>query len=663
MIKLENLNFALVIHNHQPVDNKDEVIEMIYNKSYLPFIDLLSDHPQIKANLHYTGSLLDWLESFHPEFISKINTLVAHGQVEILGGGYYEPILSVIPDTDSIGQITALREKISRLFGATPKGCWMAERAWEPQLTEILERSKVSYTLLDEVMLSLSGIEDSFKPYLVESRGMYATIFPILRILRKSIPYRSTRTIMNYLKGVSSKDGRLAVYADDGEKFGAWPNSYERVYGTGWLESFLSAIESNSEWLNTVHLSNFLKQNPPQNRTYLSCASYPELMEWSLPPSSNSENAKGFWRLFLTKYPESARMYSKMLRTSAAVHSLGSKVSNHMLHELWKGQCNDAYWHGVFGGLYLSMLRRITYSHLIEAQKLVEKAKYNGNKFIAISKTRFDGFEEFLIDSNDLGMVASPKFGGSLVELDYKPKSVNLFDTLARRQERYHNEIEENNSSSGRKMRSIHSNMVSKEKGLRKFLVYEIGPRYSFLDYVLKDGTSPSTEIRKQLQSNSPYEAYTSRTSKTQRSASIQFSRSFKLNGKSIEIKKQIDITNESNELRVGWKITRDDDLRAYTFSPEINLGSLGDETFAARNLNSKITKRSEAITFAYPETGVRVDLDFGSPVEVWRLPINTVSKSESGYERTLQCVSVMPRYSLESSRTLNVEVLMRITH
>lgn len=651
---MKPLDFALVIHNHQPVDNKNEVIETIYKKSYLPFIEILSKYPQVKVSLHYTGSLLDWLEFFHPELIGKIRSLVARGQVEILGGGYYEPILSVIPDSDSTGQLIELNQKITKLFGIQPNGCWMAERAWEPQLPEILDRAKIKYTLLDEVMLSLSGIDDSgcFEPYLVESRGKYTTVFPILRTLRKSIPYESVGTIFKYLKQVATTGGRLAVYADDGEKFGAWPNSFEVVYKRGWLESFLSSIEKSSEWLNTVLLSDYLKRKPPETRTYLSCASYPELMEWSLPASSDLEAGKGFWRLFLAKYPESARMYSKMLRTSEAVHSLGGEASSQMLNELWKGQCNDAYWHGVFGGLYLSMLRRITYTHLIEAQKMVETARHKASDFIEISKSSFDGHEEFLVNSETLGILASPKYGGSLVELDYKPKSVNLFDNLARRQERYHVEVHDKNKrNSSRRLRSIHSQMAAKEKGLRDLLVFENGPRFSFLDHILKENAMPSDiQSKKNVELCPPYGSYIAKTEESAESANIDFTRTCKLPGDEIVLRKRYEMRKNSSDIEVSWSIACSGE-QSYVFSPEINLSSLGDQNFAEKNSEPVVLKQKRHLELLYPEIGARVDFDFGLPVDVWQFPINTVSKSESGYERTLQCVSIMPRYEFGSGR------------
>ena len=61
------MQFALVIHNHQPVGNRDDIIEEIYMQCYLPFLQKLTEYPAIKVNLHYTGFLLEWFEEHHPE--------------------------------------------------------------------------------------------------------------------------------------------------------------------------------------------------------------------------------------------------------------------------------------------------------------------------------------------------------------------------------------------------------------------------------------------------------------------------------------------------------------------------------------------------------------------------------------------------------------------
>jgi alpha-amylase/alpha-mannosidase (GH57 family) len=84
---------ALLIHAHQPVGNFDDVIERAYQQCYSPFVQVLERHPSIRMGLHYSGALLEWLERAHPEYFEQLRVLVKRGQVEIVGGGFYEPIL------------------------------------------------------------------------------------------------------------------------------------------------------------------------------------------------------------------------------------------------------------------------------------------------------------------------------------------------------------------------------------------------------------------------------------------------------------------------------------------------------------------------------------------------------------------------------------------
>ena len=88
------ISLALAIHNHQPVGNFGWVFDEVYEKAYEPMVAALERHPGISLSLHYTGSLLDWLRTNRPEFIGRLQALVERGQVEILGGGYYEPVLA-----------------------------------------------------------------------------------------------------------------------------------------------------------------------------------------------------------------------------------------------------------------------------------------------------------------------------------------------------------------------------------------------------------------------------------------------------------------------------------------------------------------------------------------------------------------------------------------
>ena len=128
------ISFILALHNHQPVGNLPEVFTRAFDEAYAPFVDVLYRYPSIKAVLHYSGVLLEWIEKNNPSFLSTLREMVERGQVEIMGGGYYEPILPIIPDSDKKGQILKLSRFLQDRLGASVEGMWLTERIWEPYL-------------------------------------------------------------------------------------------------------------------------------------------------------------------------------------------------------------------------------------------------------------------------------------------------------------------------------------------------------------------------------------------------------------------------------------------------------------------------------------------------------------------------------------------------
>src|ERR1017187_3276190 len=155
-----SIHLGLLLHNHQPVGNFPWVIDQVYMEAYLPLITALERHPAIRLSLHYTGSLLDWFEETHPEFLQRIALLVQRNQVEMVSGGYYEPILPSIPDADKVGQIRRMTERVQRDFGTQATGMWIAERVWEPGLPRFLREAGIEWTILDDIHFNNVGLED-----------------------------------------------------------------------------------------------------------------------------------------------------------------------------------------------------------------------------------------------------------------------------------------------------------------------------------------------------------------------------------------------------------------------------------------------------------------------------------------------------------------------
>ena len=162
-------NFIFCVHNHQPVGNFGHVIEDSYKDAYLPFLKAVEKQPSIKLSFHITGYLLDWLLQNHSPYIDMLHEMVKKGQVEIMGGGYYEPILAVIPPKDRVGQIRMMSDKLEAVFGKRPRGMWLAERIWEPQLPRYLKEAGMEYVVVDDYHFVKAGMKKE------ELAGYYIT--------------------------------------------------------------------------------------------------------------------------------------------------------------------------------------------------------------------------------------------------------------------------------------------------------------------------------------------------------------------------------------------------------------------------------------------------------------------------------------------------------
>src|SRR4030095_11207811 len=167
------LDFCFGIHNHQPIGNFDGVLRETTELAYQPFPARRKPRPELRLTVHGTGSLLEWLREHARPTFDLLGEVVASGRVELLTGGYYEPILAILPDADKRGQIQRLSEFLAREFGVRPRGMWLAERVCEPHLARALHEAGVEYVLVDDRHFALTGLdpEDLAGYYLTEEQG------------------------------------------------------------------------------------------------------------------------------------------------------------------------------------------------------------------------------------------------------------------------------------------------------------------------------------------------------------------------------------------------------------------------------------------------------------------------------------------------------------
>ncbi len=128
------IRLILALHNHQPVGNFDHIFQQAFEDSYNPFLEVFSRYESLKMSLHVSGSLMEWLAANQPAYIDRLAELVDRGQIEIIGGAFFEPILAMIPGRDRIGQIRSYTRWLQNRLGATVRGMWIPERVWEQSL-------------------------------------------------------------------------------------------------------------------------------------------------------------------------------------------------------------------------------------------------------------------------------------------------------------------------------------------------------------------------------------------------------------------------------------------------------------------------------------------------------------------------------------------------
>ncbi|HKQ87806.1 MAG TPA: alpha-amylase/4-alpha-glucanotransferase domain-containing protein [Candidatus Acidoferrales bacterium] len=508
---MAKFQLVLFLHAHQPVGNFDDVIERAYQDSYRPFIEVLSEHPAIHVGLHYSGPLLEWAERAHPEYFDKLRGLVERGQVEMVGGGFYEPVLIAIPERDRQEQLTRLADYVEKHFTKRPTGAWLTERVWEPQLPSSLAQADVKYTLVDDNHFLGAGFETEqlYGYYTAENMGHVVRLIPGLKILRYTIPFRPPEDTIQFLREASATHpGGFAAMGDDLEKLGSWPETHKHCYDDGWVTNFFSEIEKCADWLETATPSMAMVARPAQGRADLPTASYTEMMEWSLPtrariryhnlvkefesrPEALPFLRGGTWRNFFSKYSEANLLHAKMLHVSDKVHAFARRKAKSAVDaidageattSLLRGECNDPYWHGVFGGLYMPHLRTAAWRALSHAEALVDARTHKQAEYAEADRLDFDadGNDEICLTSSEYSALIQPSDGGTLSALDLRKTNVPLINSLMRRLEAYHDAVRKTKSIVPEHFVSIHDEIRAKEANLDKWLTYDRWRRNSF---------------------------------------------------------------------------------------------------------------------------------------------------------------------------------------
>jgi alpha-amylase len=379
------------------------------------------------------------------------------------------------------------------------------------------------------------------------------------------------------------------------------------------------------------------------------------------------------------KYREINDLHKQMLRVSDKVVTMQEgPAKERALDHLYQGQSNDCYWHGLFGGIYISHMRLATYEHLIAAEDAADRAAraerrpVDGGRLV---DTDLDGVDEVLLTG--VGQVVTVKTaeGAGIGGWDIRAVRHALGAVMRRRPEAYHQTLLRHEEELARKTiepelghpvdsavdtgpASIHDLVKTKEPGLSARLAYDWHERRSGLVHVF-DRTATPEAVARATQAelgdfvDRPFvvEALTADRLVASRDGGIA------VDGRRlpVHVRKELVTGGGRSDPRLSLSVgienrsdTPIDALLGVEWDQTM-LGGGGNPAAYHLVADERLTHDSTGARSGVPSVeagntyvGLSVTTDLQPPADAWWAPIETISNSESGFERIYQGSSMV---------------------
>lgn len=412
-----------------------QVAKTMYEKTYKHLASFLYENEDFGFSFFFSGTVLDWFCKKHKEYLAFIEELVSRGQVEILGGGYYNPHFPLLQATDRAGQIELLTTSIRKHFKVRARGCFLEESVWTPSLISTLDTLGIDYVLLDSELLSLSCGENlSTKIAIVEDTGKSSFVVPLHNDLlsedvtpnvfvQKVLQLATCKNTCNTVCCMMSAE--LATTLIE-KKWFLELKEILKEYKDIVVTTPAKALKNENNFVQAVAPSTMSKRLEAwTKKPYCACA-------------LDAKKVRGTIEKFKLLYPEIRHLYDKMMHVAMLVKLCrGDKARKKSAQEeLWKAQNGEAYWYFNNAGFTSTNLRRSCYSNLIQAEKYLRDAK--SKDFVESLNSfdiNFDGRREYVAEFDQYNAYLSLA-GGMIYELDILKPLLNYADTVNQSGER-----------------------------------------------------------------------------------------------------------------------------------------------------------------------------------------------------------------------------------
>lgn len=411
-----------------------EIFEKDYENVYKHAAKFLYSHPEFRMSFAFNGVQIDFLQKEYPEFIEILRELISRRQIEILGGGYYDPAFPLLFPMDRTGQIEFLTSTLRSVTGKRPRGITLCASIWDYSLVSCFYNCGMDYVLLDDSLIP--DEKQKFVPLIMSDKGKTISILPLYQEFKPEIqddPRDYLNLISKKIAKSSKNSPKPLKECVKGLNIQFTHEEFQSLLRSGYLEKLYREISEKKDFFDFATPITLVKEAKLRIPVYIASGMSREVGQWGIEPY-RAVKADRHYPVsiydFFQIYPQSRALYDRMLYVSMLVNqSHGDKLRKTSAREkLWEAQNGDGFICTSKGAFVSAIYRQQAYKKLTEAEKIARQCGEFKETFVSYDYTG-DGLNEYICRMNKYFAVISLG-GGAIRELDVLQNSGNFADNL-----------------------------------------------------------------------------------------------------------------------------------------------------------------------------------------------------------------------------------------
>lgn len=416
------------------IDSND-FFDKNYQNVYKPLLKFLYTNSELPFTFSFSGNQIQFFKKRKNEVLAILKELSDRKQVEILGGGYYSPILQLIYPADRNGQIDLLSAEIRQSIGKRPRGISLFQDCWDSSLINNIHTCGIEYVLLENSYIPDN--KKSYLPLIVSDLSKTIDILPYFEEFKPSkntTPADFVELITKAVEKVEKKENYLQLDADRIINISFTHDEIVELIKCKFFDKLCTYLKSNTDTrikLTTPY--EYLKSNTFKIPAFIQNginSNLAKIINFGKRESYLKNTSTIFD--FLDKFPVSHSLYNRIMFISMLVNQYkNDKMRKKAAREkLWEAQ-NGAGILCTSNVPYINnSIRQNSYKLLMEAEKILrEDDKFKES--ITCFDYDTDGYDEYICRMKDYSACISMQ-GGSVQELDIVKNNFNYADNLSR---------------------------------------------------------------------------------------------------------------------------------------------------------------------------------------------------------------------------------------